>query len=355
VRRGSFGLLAILVALGGSLPAADDARAARLLDVGVADAGGATEVRLRLDGPPPEIDESRLPGRVVVDLKGVAAALRSQRVTGAGPCLTRVRVGEHPGFVRVVLDLARDCELDRRVAGETVILSLASPRGASAGAPAPEPTPPAGRRSAGVLLKASGEQLLPVADAPADAAADRPVPAEGGSEPGAAVGAPSPSEALEKQEVPEPEPAAPPEDLPAASPEPDPDDTEDPEEAEAPPPEQTRQALPDDGTTTDETSLGLLPAVPPVPVRPRRSPAPADREGALVSIEFKDTDVRTVLDLVARAGGHRVIFLPEVKGRVTVKALDRPWRDVFAEILRKARLESVEHEDLLLVEPLGTR
>jgi hypothetical protein len=350
VRRGSFGLLAILVALGGSLPAADDARAARLLDVDVADAGGATEVRLRLDGPPPEIDESRLPGRVVVDLKGVEAALRSQRVTGAGPCLTRVRVGEHPGFVRVVLDLARDCELERRVAGETVILSLASPRGASAGAPAPEPTPRAGRKTAGVLLKGSGEQLLPVADAPAGGA----LLAEGASEPGDAE-EPSPAEALEKEEVPEPEPTAPPEDLPADSPEPDPEDAEEPEEVEAPPPEQTPQALPADGTTTDETSLGLLPAVPPVPVSPRRSPAPADREGALVSIEFKDTDVRTVLDLVARAGGHRVIFRPEVKGRVTVKALDRPWREVFAEVLRKARLESVEHEDLLLVEPLGTR
>jgi type II secretory pathway component GspD/PulD (secretin) len=89
--------------------------------------------------------------------------------------------------------------------------------------------------------------------------------------------------------------------------------------------------------------------------RPADPRTPAERERARVSIEFRDADLRTVLDLVARAGGYRVLFEPDVKGRVAVSAVDRPWREVFLDVLRRARLESVEHDDLILVSPAGRR
>lgn len=389
MRCGSPGLLAVATSLALCLATSGDARAAKLLEIDVADVAGTTEVRLRLDGPAPEVESSRLPGRLVLDLPGVAGDLRSPRVIGGGPCLTRVRTGAHAGFLRVVLDLARDCPAERRVDGETIVISLATPPGFAA-AEAPEPTARGGRRSAGVLLRSAGtpepseaadesedEDSEAAEDASEPATRATPGPAPDGTLLAASGIAASGSEELETEEAPPaadeseedaPTPVpAPPAAEPSEPEQPaepvEPEEPEEAPEAEEPPPQEpaarkappTSTPLREDAASTDETSLGLSPAVPPLPVRSRPTPGPSDREGALVSIEFEKTDVRTVLDLIARAGGHRVIFRPEVKGRVSVKALDRPWRDVFADVLKKSRLQSVEHEDLLLVEPLGTR
>jgi type IV pilus assembly protein PilQ len=97
-----------------------------------------------------------------------------------------------------------------------------------------------------------------------------------------------------------------------------------------------------------------VPTAPPVAAAPATGAA-AGREAARISIDFRDADVRTLLDLVARAGGHEVIFRPEVKGRVAISAVDRPWREVFDEVLARARLQAVEHEGMFLISPATRR
>jgi type IV pilus assembly protein PilQ len=72
-----------------------------------------------------------------------------------------------------------------------------------------------------------------------------------------------------------------------------------------------------------------------------------------ISIDFTETDVRTVIDLVAAAGGYRVIFTPEVAGSISITLVDRPWEDALATVLRARRLREVRHEDVMLVSPVA--
>jgi len=88
--------------------------------------------------------------------------------------------------------------------------------------------------------------------------------------------------------------------------------------------------------------------VAPVPEEP--SPAPANEaRDKRVSVDFANTDVRTVIDLLASAGGYRAIFTPDVVGRVSVQVFERPWEEALARVLRTKRLREVRHDDLMLV------
>lgn len=307
-----------------------EAWALRLRTVDIQEKDGRTEVLLRLDTSPERVEPLLLPERrLVLDLPGATNLLGSARLPGRGPCLTAVRIGEHPGFTRVVLDLAADCTYRIQREERSIRVQLGERDGESS-APAPFHTtadeaslqrenrprpegavPFAGRstpRAArGVLLPAS--ELVPSDRSPNGV--ERALPATTPAIVGAAASRRSPGGAT----------------------------------GDGPP--ATAMATPEVRPTPSPFSL-VAPGADPPEAAPQDS---TDRDEARVSIEFDDVDVRTALDLLARAGGREVIFRPEVEGRVRVKAVDRRWREVFEQVLRGARLEAVEHDGLLLVSP----
>ena len=78
----------------------------------------------------------------------------------------------------------------------------------------------------------------------------------------------------------------------------------------------------------------------------------ATRSAKRISIDFTEADVRTVIDLIAAAGGYRVIFTPEVAGTISITLVDRPWEDALATVLRAKQLREVRHDDVMLVSPV---
>ena len=135
----------------------------RLLGLEAASDGGGTRIELRADGETPASEPFRLaaPSRLVLDLRGVVNASGRQRLDVGGRDVLRVRIGQHAGFLRIVLDLA----------GESVAAPLIEH----------------GPRS---LSLAFGEARLPAV------AAEPPAPAAAPTEPvPAARAAPEPSSA----------------------------------------------------------------------------------------------------------------------------------------------------------------
>ena len=70
-----------------------------------------------------------------------------------------------------------------------------------------------------------------------------------------------------------------------------------------------------------------------------------------MTIDFRDADIRAVIDLVANVGGYDVIFTPEVKGTIAIRIVDRPWEEALQTILDKRGLRATRHADLILVSP----
>ncbi len=240
------GLASILSSRAGAEP--------RVTALDLRPAAGAAELRIRIEGGPVAPEIARLPGpRLVIDLPSTSSALESHRIETRDPLIRRVRVGLHPGRVRIVLDLGEGvgarCEQDEQ--GLSVV---ASPAGGARPSPTPRPSPTVEPASPGI---GPAPTILP------------PV------RPGEAGAAPAPSA--------EPAPSAPP----------------------------------------------------------------------TVSLDFDHADVQTVLDLIARVAGRKVIFLPSVRGRLSVHIDDRPWQEAFRLVLRRAHLRATFHEDLILVGPAG--
>jgi len=150
-------------------------------------------------------------------------------------------------------------------------------------------------------------------------------------------------------------------------------------DATAPPPSPTPIRA---GTPTDAPTAATMPAptasptstptptatsgpmAPPTASREALEPSPAHAPAGskpvpagVVTIDFHDADVRTVIDLVANVGGYDVIFTPEVRGLLTIRIVDRPWEEALQTILDEKDLRATRHADLILVSPaeLGSR
>lgn len=97
---------------------------------------------------------------------------------------------------------------------------------------------------------------------------------------------------------------------------------------------------------------GCAPAAPPPPPEPLPTlrveqlaePAVEARpdRGERITLTATDTDVRTVLALLAEAAGVSLIVGPEVRGRVTVRFEDVPARDALEEVIRATGLMIAE-------------
>jgi type IV pilus assembly protein PilQ len=118
--------------------------ATRLLAVSVQGEGSRAKVSLATDGEVARFTlvELKNPGRLALDLHGIASSARHQN-TGAGP-LKGVRVAKRDGGVRVVLDASGDAMPKYQVVrtGSALVVSVGEAKVAKA-APAAKPAAPA--------------------------------------------------------------------------------------------------------------------------------------------------------------------------------------------------------------------
>ncbi len=295
---------------------------ARLSAVSVDAASGETVVQLTVE------DAAARPGvhmlsdhRLIVDLPGIVPSLRSHQIEAATSHLERVRIGIHNDpspRTRVVLDLTGPTAYAVSFVPEGLEIRLRAAGTAPAVAAPPEPAATA--RPVETPAPTAQPTVAPPPESPSATATARPSPSP------TAKPTPSPSPTAAPTPSPSPAPTA------APTPSPSPRPTHSPRPVSSAP-------LPTATVATDSAA----PAVPTAAADPVPS--------GTVTIDFRDADVRTVIDLVANVGGYDVIFTPEVRGRITIQIIDGPWEEALDTVLAKKRLRATRHADLILVSP----
>lgn len=303
------------------------ARAAtRIERVSVESTPPTTRVVLELDGgAEPEVS-LLVNQRLVVDVPGTTAATLPRVIEVTGDLLVeRVRTGQHAApelKSRVVVDLRERADFTVRRQDDRIVVLLA---------PATPESAPAAAASGNVLLGAEpGGSAREATNAPGAVSSPSGAGRSAAGDPADAPPAPTPLGPAEAPPVPATEGFG------EASPMPTPGvfgDTPPLPTPEAP-------AETEDPPTPNATSPTLA-ELPPLPEATRR----AER----ISIDFTEADVRTVIDLIAAAGGYRVIFTPEVGGTISITLVDRPFEDALATVLHAKGLREVRHEDVMLV------
>ncbi|MGB9907614.1 MAG: type IV pilus secretin PilQ [Candidatus Saccharicenans sp.] len=76
--------------------------------------------------------------------------------------------------------------------------------------------------------------------------------------------------------------------------------------------------------------------------------------GELISLKFKDADLRDVVLFLADFAGLNVIFDPEVRGNVTCNLQEVPWDQALEIVLRQNRMGKVIEGNVLRIAPMGT-
>jgi general secretion pathway protein D len=308
----------------------------RLLGLEAASDAGGTRIELRADGALPAREPFRLaaPSRLVLDLPGVANATGRQRLeVGAGDVL-RVRIGQHAGFLRIVLDLAGDAVEAPRIEHGARGLALAfgdarlpavaaEPPAPAAPAPAtpapvvepaPAPSEPGFVRVYGIELQAGAERdrVLVFAERALEAEL---VTLDAGTVELRLVGA-----VLE--------------------------------------PSAARRVKPDVGGAVSEV-LAFRPlskGPPEVRIQIERSagaeptlsrrgailavefPLPEGARNAGITLSFVDTELAEVVREVAKATGASFLFDDRLRGRVTISVVERVTPREALEILHAALL-----------------
>jgi len=168
-----------------------------LLGVDVEGTADRTVVRMQTDGVVPDVKTFTLgdPPRLVIDLVGVTNQVRTSKIALDLPQADRLRIGQHPGKVRLVLDAPAGAPLaDRDVAVDATGVVLTLGKGAGAAAVAAKsamasgaeaaPAAPAKAAPAAPAEAAQAEAAAPApetgtASAPASPAGTRAVPGGG--------------------------------------------------------------------------------------------------------------------------------------------------------------------------------
>jgi len=76
--------------------------------------------------------------------------------------------------------------------------------------------------------------------------------------------------------------------------------------------------------------------------------------GELISLKFKDADLRDVVLFLADFAGLNVIFDPEVRGNVTCNLQEVPWDQALEIVLRQNRMGKVIEGNVLRIAPMST-
>jgi len=311
--------------------------ATRIERVTIEPAPPSSRVVIELDGfVEPEVS-LLVNHRLVLDVPDTTSETLPRVIEASGdPLVERVRVGQHAAPAtksRVVIDLRTRADFTVRAQGDRIVVLLAPGGsgpvlGAADAAPADAPH---------FLLDAEPSAAPP---APPELPEPTATPAW--------TSAPSASESPSAT-------PAPPE--PSASPSPEAPAATAGEAASATPVElEAPAAVPAPAETAELATAPLEPLVEATRARADdatlavAASAPAT-QGKRISIDFTETDLRTVIELIASAGGYRVMFTPEVAGVVSVTLVDRDWEDALTTVLRAKQLREVRHEDVMLVSP----
>ena len=121
------------------------------------------------------------------------------------------------------------------------------------------------------------------------------------------------------------------------------------QEARAATGEEKEQAA-DSGEPADKAPAPE-PAAAPVPVADPLAlsvGAPATPDG-LISVDFKDADIRQVLRIIALKSGVDIVAGPDVEGLVTIKLTGVPWQEALDIILRTYSLTYERKENIIRV------
>lgn len=76
--------------------------------------------------------------------------------------------------------------------------------------------------------------------------------------------------------------------------------------------------------------------------------------GELISLKFKDADLRDVILFLADFAGLNVIFDPEVRGNVTCNLQEVPWDQALEIVLRQNRMGKIIEGNVLRIAPMTT-
>jgi len=177
-------------------PAEDLSPATKLLDITAAGADGVAEITIMTDGAVPGFDAFTLPDppRIVIDLEKLTNVYPVRKLNVGQGEVKAVRIGQHPGKVRVVMDLeTKLVPYSTRKTGKNLVIyvgqgaeeitpepqepsvvSHEEPYAAEKTAPIPEPMPPAAEFETPAVEQAdtaAGEAEEAVPEMPAEAPA----------------------------------------------------------------------------------------------------------------------------------------------------------------------------------------
>jgi len=82
-------------------------------------------------------------------------------------------------------------------------------------------------------------------------------------------------------------------------------------------------------------------------------PGPSADSNERTSLRFEKADIHMVLQLIADISGKNIIATDEVKGSVTLRLDDVPWRQALAVILEVSELGMVEEGNVIRVRPMS--
>ena len=68
-----------------------------------------------------------------------------------------------------------------------------------------------------------------------------------------------------------------------------------------------------------------------VPAEPQATPSSSE---GLISVDFKDADIRQILRVISLKSGTNIVAGPDVEGLITIKLTDVPWEQALDIILR---------------------
>jgi type IV pilus secretin PilQ/predicted competence protein len=96
------------------------------------------------------------------------------------------------------------------------------------------------------------------------------------------------------------------------------------------------------------------PEVPVTPTRPTVLEAPEVRySGEIISMKFKDADLRDVILYLGHFAGLNVVFDPDVRGTVTCDLQDVPWDQALDIILRLNKMGKTIDGNVLRIAPIA--
>lgn len=72
----------------------------------------------------------------------------------------------------------------------------------------------------------------------------------------------------------------------------------------------------------------------------------------MISLDFKDADLRNVLKVLAYKSGVNIVASPEVSGNVSIKLTDVPWKEALKTILSAYGYGYDQRENIIMVAPL---